>query len=234
MIPGTTSSARHRGIVSYDPRGGRMTAGQRRAWERWWPTYGRDVDGLSASLDAVEWFGRDAPLVLEIGSGMGESTVAMAAAEPQVSHLAVEVYQPGLAHLLIRIRDTGVTNLRLLRGDAVPVLRELIEADSLAGIRVFFPDPWPKQRHQKRRLVQPGFVRLAATRLVPDGTLHLATDWADYATQMREVCAAEPLLRPAGGGSGIVPRPPWRPVTKFEQRAQAEGRTVTDLLYRRS
>jgi tRNA (guanine-N7-)-methyltransferase len=228
------SPARHRPVVSYDTRPGRLTAGQRRAWQRWWPSYGRDAAGL-ARLDFDEWFGRSAPVVLEIGSGMGEATAAMAAAEPELSHLAIEVYQPGLAQLLMRIREAGMDNVRLLRGDAVSVLREWIEPDTLAGIRIFFPDPWPKTRHHKRRLVQPDFVRLAASRLAPGATLHLATDWADYAEQMRTVCAGEPSLRATGPDrTGVIPRPPWRPMTKFELRAREEGRPVWDLRYERA
>ena len=166
---------------------------------------------------------------------MGEATAAMAAAEPALSHLAIEVYQPGLAQLLMRIHDAEVDNVRLLRGDAVDVLRELIEPDSLAGIRIFFPDPWPKTRHHKRRLVKPDFVRLAASRLAPGATLHLATDWADYAEQMRTVCAAEPSLRAAGAdGQDVIPRPSWRPVTKFELRARQEGARCGICLYERT
>ncbi len=225
---------RMRGVVSYDPRAGRMTQGQRRAWQRWWPGYGREA-AEQVRLDLAAWFGRSAPVVVEIGSGMGEATVAMAAAEPGLSHLVIEVYQPGLAQLLMRLREAGVDNVRLLRGDAVPVLRELIEPDSLTGLRIFFPDPWPKTRHHKRRLVQPDFVRLAASRLAPGATLHLATDWTDYAEQMRAVCAAEPALRAAGAeGSDVIPRPSWRPLTKFELRAQREDRPVWDLLYERT
>jgi tRNA (guanine-N7-)-methyltransferase len=225
---------RMRGVVSYDPRAGRMTQGQRRAWDRWWPAYGREVD-LDEPLDLAGWFGRRAPVVVEIGSGMGEATVATAAAEPGLSYLAIEVYQPGLSQLLMRIREAEVDNVRLLRGDAVQVLRALIEPGSLAGIRIFFPDPWPKTRHHKRRLVQPDFVRLAASRLAGGATLHLATDWADYAEQMRTVCAGEPSLRAAGAdGRDVIPRPPWRPVTKFELRARQQGRPVWDLLYQRT
>ncbi|MBV9312357.1 MAG: tRNA (guanosine(46)-N7)-methyltransferase TrmB [Pseudonocardia sp.] len=225
-----------RRVVSFVHRGGRMTEGQRHAWAAWWPTYGRDLSGLSAPLDLVSWFGRDAPVVLEIGSGMGESTAALAAAAPERNHLAVEVYQPGLAQLLMRIRALELTNLRLVRGDAMVLLDEHTEPDSLAGIRVYFPDPWPKRKHHKRRLVEPAFVALAASRLRKGGTLHLATDWAHYAEQMRRVCEAEPRLRnhyPDADG-GWAPRPSWRPLTKFEQRATAEGRTVLDLIYRRT
>jgi tRNA (guanine-N7-)-methyltransferase len=171
--------------------------------------------------------------VLEIGSGMGESTTALAAAAPERDHIAVEVYEPGLAQLLMRLADAGLTNVALLRGDAVALLRERVPPTSLAGIRIFFPDPWPKRRHRKRRLVQPDFIALAASRLEPGGLLHLATDWDDYAAQMRTVCDAEPALEntAAGEPGGWARRPDWRPVTKFEQRALLEGRTIRDLLY---
>ncbi len=207
----------------------RLTDGQRAAWDRWWPVRGHDVADLvngALDYDPAAWFGRAAPLILEIGSGMGESTAALAAAEPDVDHLAVEVFEPGIAALLMRA--TELTNLVVLRGDAVALLSEKVPEASLAGIRIFFPDPWPKRRHHKRRLVQPEFVALAATRLRPGGTLHMATDWADYAEQMRAVADAEPRLV-----GGEVPRPPWRPVTKFEARARAEGRDVHDFVYRR-
>jgi len=217
-----------RRVTSYDPRAGRMTPGQQHAWERSWSRYGRDAADLQPPLDVAGWFGRTGPLVLEVGSGMGESTAALATAQPDTLHLAVEMYQPGLAQLLMRIEAAGSENLRLLRGDAVDVLAELIEPGSLAGIRVYFPDPWPKRRHHKRRLIQPPFVTLAASRLAPTATLHMATDWVDYAEQMQLVADAEPLLR-----GGPVPRPPWRPMTKFEQRAVHEGREVRDLIYQR-
>ena len=219
----------HRAVTSFVHHRARLTDGQRAAWDRWWPTRGHDVaDLLDGALDydPRAWFGRAAPLVLEIGSGMGESTAALAAAEPDVDHLAVEVFEPGIAALLMRA--TELTNLVVLRGDAVALLSEKVPEASLAGIRIFFPDPWPKRRHHKRRLVQPAFVALAASRLEPGGTLHMATDWADYAEQMRAVADAEPRLV-----GGEVPRPPWRPVTKFEARARAEGRDVHDFVYRR-
>jgi tRNA (guanine-N7-)-methyltransferase len=142
--------------------------------------------------------------------------------------VAVEVYPPGLAQLLMRLEERELTNLRLLRGDAVVVLEHLVAPGSLAGLRVYYPDPWPKRRHHKRRLVQPGTVALMASRLAPGATLHLATDVADYADQMREVTDAEPLL--ANPHGGFAPRPPWRPRTKFEARAEQEGRPSRDLL----
>ena len=217
----------HRAVTSFVHHRARLTDGQRAAWERWWPTRGHDVaDLLDGALDydPRAWFGRAAPLVLEIGSGMGESTAALAAAEPDVDHLAVEVFEPGIAALLMRAAE--LTNLVVLRGDAVALLTTRVPEASLAGIRIFFPDPWPKRRHHKRRLVQPAFVALAASRLQPGGTLHMATDWADYADQMRAVADAEPLL-----SGGEVRRPAWRPVTKFEARALSEGRAVRDFVY---
>ncbi|HEY2203341.1 MAG TPA: tRNA (guanosine(46)-N7)-methyltransferase TrmB [Pseudonocardia sp.] len=210
-----------------------MTDGQEHAWRSWWPEFGRTLDAAPRPLDLDGWFGRAAPVIMEIGSGMGESTAALAAAAPGVNHLAVEVYQPGLGQLLMRIHERGLTNLRLLRGDAVRVLRELLPPATLDGIRLYFPDPWPKRKHHKRRLVQPEFAALAADRLRPGGTLHLATDWAHYAEQMRRVCDAEPLLANTAPDGGWTPRPGWRPMTKFEQRAGEEGRQVRDLIYRR-
>jgi tRNA (guanine-N7-)-methyltransferase len=159
---------------------------------------------------------------------MGETTAALAAAEPDADHVAVEVYPPGLAQLLMRLEERGLANLRLLRGDAVVVLEDLVAPDSLAGIRVYYPDPWPKRRHHKRRLIQPATVALMASRLEPGATLHLATDIADYAEWMREVTDAEPLLENPHGG--FAPRPSWRPRTKFEARAEQEGRPSRDLL----
>jgi tRNA (guanine-N7-)-methyltransferase len=214
-----------------------MTTGQRRAWERSWDRWGAEVRDLpDGPLDLAGWFGRTAPVVLEIGSGMGEASASMALAAPGIDHLAVEVYQPGLAALLLRIEQAGITNLRLLRGDAQALLAEHIEPESLHAVRIYFPDPWPKHRHHKRRLICPEFVALVASRLTRGGTLHLATDWADYAQQMLAACTAEQLLRNTADDpslQGFAPRPAWRPVTKFEQRAREEGSVVRDLLFAR-
>jgi tRNA (guanine-N7-)-methyltransferase len=236
MTPTEQRPPHHRTIVSYVQRGERMTAGQQRAWDAHWSRLGREVRDLPPGpLDLAEWFGRRAPVVLEIGSGMGETTAQLAMAEPGVNYLAVEVYKPGLAQLLLRADKLGVRNLRLLRGDAVDLLGEHIEPGSLSTVRIFFPDPWPKKRHHKRRLVQAPLVALLASRLAPGGELHLATDWEDYAEQMMAVCSAEPGLRNqhADQPGGWAPRPGWRPVTKFELRAQEEGRRVRDLRFRR-
>jgi tRNA (guanine-N7-)-methyltransferase len=230
--PGEPSVAHRRSVVSYVQRGGRMTVGQQRAWDTHWARLGREVAELPPGpVEFAEWFGRSAPVLLEIGSGMGETTARLAAAAPEVNYVAVEVYPPGLGQLMLRAETLGLTNLRLLRGDAVDLLTEHVAADSLAGVRVFFPDPWPKKRHHKRRLVQPGFVSLLASRLAVGGTLHLATDWAEYAAQMLAVCSAEPLLR--NRFDGYAPRPQWRPVTKFESRAREEGRPSADLIFER-
>ncbi|HEY0637247.1 MAG TPA: tRNA (guanosine(46)-N7)-methyltransferase TrmB [Pseudonocardiaceae bacterium] len=220
-----------RGIHSYTRRGERITPGQARAWAELWPRYGVTLtDDTTLDLDA--WFGRHAPVVLEIGTGMGETTALLAEAAPEINYLGAEVYRPGLAALLMRVRERGLTNLRLVRGDAVRLLREHLAADSLDGVRVFFPDPWPKARHHKRRIVEPAFVALAASRLRPGGTLHLATDWEPYADQMLAVCRDEPALRNTSPDpAGWAPRPDWRPVTKFERRAVEEGRVVHDLLF---
>jgi len=231
--PARTTHARpSREVPSFVHQRNRLTDGQQHAWERLWPALGHDVAPVveePARFVPAVWFGRTAPLVLEIGSGTGEATVALAAAAPEVDHLAVEVFEPGLAQLLMRIDAAGLGNLQLLRGDAVALLRAAVAPGALAGVRIYFPDPWPKRRHRKRRLVQPEFVRSVAARLSPGATLHLATDWADYAAQMRAVCAAEPLLT-----GGVTARPDWRPVTRFEQRARAAGRDVCDLIYARS
>jgi tRNA (guanine-N7-)-methyltransferase len=209
-----------------------MTVGQERAWQRHWSQLGREVLGLpSGPLDVSGWFGRPAPVVLEIGSGMGETTSRLAAAVPDRNYLAVEVYQPGLAQLMMRADELGLTNLRLLRGDAVVLLTEHIEPDSLSEVRLYFPDPWPKKRHHKRRIVQPDFAALVASRLAPGGRFHMATDWAHYAEHMLAVCSAEPQLRNVH--SGWAPRPDWRPVTKFESRAHTEGRDIRDLIFER-
>ncbi len=207
-----------------------MTVGQQRAWDELWPDLGRTVSELPAGpLDFTEWFGREAPVMLEIGSGMGETTSQLAAAAPELNYVAAEVYDPGLGQLMLRAEKLGVENLRLLHGDAVVLLTKHVEPNSLHGVRLFFPDPWPKKKHHKRRIVSPSFAALVASRLAPGGTFHMATDWENYAEQMLEVCSAEPALR--NRYDGWAPRPEWRPVTKFEQRADVEGRVSHDLVF---
>jgi tRNA (guanine-N7-)-methyltransferase len=224
----------HRSIVSFVQRGERMTVGQERAWDTYWEKMGNDVKSLpEGPLDFTSWFGRSAPVLLEIGSGMGETTSQLVAAAPELNYVAVEVYKPGLAQLLLRAEHLGgLENLRVLRGDAVDLLTDHVAPASLHGVRIFFPDPWPKKKHHKRRLVQPDFVALLASRLEPGGVLHLATDWEHYAEQMLEVCSGERLL--TNLYDGWAPRPDWRPVTKFEQRAVNEGRVSHDLMFKRN
>ncbi|QWF80569.1 tRNA (guanine-N(7)-)-methyltransferase [Amycolatopsis sp. CA-230715] len=223
---------RMRSVVSYVQRGGRMTVGQQRAWDEHWPALGKKVAELpEGPIDFAAWFGREAPVLLEIGSGMGETTSRLAADAPELNYVAVEVYEPGLGQLMLRAEKLGVTNLRMLNGDAVVLLTNHIAPGSLDGARIFFPDPWPKKKHHKRRLVQPAFIALLASRLTPGATLHLATDWAEYADQMLEVCTAEPTLE--NRYETWAPRPEWRPVTKFENRAEVEGRVSRDLIFER-
>lgn len=208
-----------------------MTAGQQRVWRTNWAALGRRVEDLAAGeqLELAAWFGREAPVVLEIGSGMGDATAQLAAAAPEVNHLAAEVYPAGLGQLMLWVEKHELDNVRLIDGDALDLLRDHLAPGSLAGVRIYFPDPWPKKRHHKRRLVTPRFVALIASRLAPGGTLHLATDWAHYADRMLADCSAEPLLR--NRYDGWAPRPLWRPTTKFEARAQTEQRVCRDLIF---
>jgi len=223
----------HPRVTSFRTRRSTLSGGQQATWERRWPELGmqaRDADGPAELLDTDAWFGRSAPVVLEIGSGTGTSTLAMAQAEPHLDVVAVEVYRRGLAQLLSGIDREGVTNIRLVRGDGVDVLERMFGPDSLAGVRVFFPDPWPKARHHKRRLLQPATVALIADRLRPGGVLHAATDHAGYAEHIAEVCDAEPRLRRVAPNDAL-PMSVQRPVTKYEGKAQHAGSAVAELLW---
>jgi tRNA (guanine-N7-)-methyltransferase len=190
------------------------------------PRYGLSFTGELLSPQAV--FGRKAPLVLEIGSGMGETTAAIAAARPDADFIAVEVHGPGVGSLLNRISAGALKNVRVVRHDAVEVLERMVPEGALAAIHLFFPDPWPKKRHHKRRLVQPGFAALAARKLAPGGTLHAATDWPEYAEHMHQVFSGEALLQAADAGFA------HRPATKFEARGKRLGHPIRDLYFRRS
>ncbi len=218
-----------RGIKSYVLRAGRMGTGQVRALRELAPRY--VLPFSAAPFDAPRVFGRHAPLVVEIGFGMGQATAQIAAARPHDDFLGIEVHEPGVGALLQRIDEQQLTNLRIVQHDAVEVLRDMIAPSSLAAVHVFFPDPWPKKRHWKRRLIQPPFIALLASRLEPGGTLHCATDWQPYAEQMLEVLSAEPLL--VNAAEGYAPRPDYRPLTKFENRGLALGHGVWDLLFNR-
>lgn len=227
--PGADAGHR-RSIRSFVLRQGRMTPGQQRAFDEHWSQW-----GLMREAGAPDWsdvFGRSAPLVLEIGFGMGQSLVAMAAAEPDKDFIGIEVHRPGVGKLLHAMAEQGVANIRAYNDDAVEVLQQCIADGSLDRIQIYFPDPWHKKKHHKRRLIQPGFVALLGRKLRPGGQLHLATDWADYAEQMLEVMSnAELFVNQAG--SGFAPRPAWRPLTKFEARGERLGHGVWDLLFER-
>ncbi len=192
----------------------------------------------AALLDLAETFGRaSAPRILEIGFGMGETTASIAAAHPENDYLGIEVHTPGVGSLLKEIAERNLTNVRIVQHDAVEVLRDMIPLASLDGAHIFFPDPWPKKRQQKRRLIQPPLVHLLAQRLLPGGYLHCATDWEEYAQQMLEVLATEPLLENTAsigaGAGGFAPRPAYRPQTKFEARGLRLGHGVWDVVFRR-
>ncbi len=217
-------------IRSFVVRAGRMGSGQARALAELGPRY--VLPYAESTLDFEHAFGRRAPVVLEIGFGMGGATAAIAQGRPEADFLGVEVHPPGVGALLRRIGEMGLGNLRIVQHDAVEVLRHMIAPDALAGVHVFFPDPWHKKRHHKRRLIQPGFVQLLASRIAPGGTLHIATDWQPYAEQMLEVLSTQPLLR--NTAAGYAPRPELRPLTKFENRGLLLGHGVWDLVFTRA
>lgn len=249
MYPHKATEAQHRErrIRSFQPRRGRMTNAQADALDRLWERYGLAIDGTPLDLPAL--FG-DLPVTLEIGFGMGETTAAMAAADPSSGILAADVHTPGHGNLLQMLERDGSPNVRLAAGDAVILLRDMLPDASLAGLRVYFADPWPKPKHHKRRLVQPHFLELVLPKLAPGALVHCATDWEHYAEQMLDVLSAsdelenlhpegdgsgwlEPEQRPAGSVPGYAPRPDWRPLTKFERAGLAKGHVVHDLLFRR-
>ena len=219
----------HRPIRSYVLRQGRVTDAQRRACAALLPRFG--IPFARAPLDLDRAFGRAAPKILEIGFGMGETTARIAASHPQNDYLGIEVHTPGVGGLLKRVEELVLGNVRVIQHDAVDIIESMIPAASLDGVHVFFPDPWPKKRHHKRRLIQPPFVTLLASRMKPGGYLHIATDWEDYARQILEVLSAEPLL--ANTADGFAPRPEWRPLTKFEARGLRLGHRVWDIVFRR-
>lgn len=227
----------HRRVTSFRNRHSALSAAQQRTWDQRWPEVGmqaRDGDGRPAGrLDTAAWFGRSAPLVLEIGCGAGISTAAMAIDEPHLDVIAVEVYRRGLGQLLSAIDRDGIDNIRLINGDGVEVLEHLLGPDSLTGVRVFFPDPWPKARHHKRRLLQPANLELIADRLQAGGILHAATDHADYAEWIGEVGDAEPRLRRVSLDSADLPISLRRPTTKFEEKGLRVGSAINEFVWRR-
>lgn len=222
---------RRRELRSFVRREGRFTPAQQRALRTLWSHYGVDYSGQPRDLDAL--FGRRAPRVLEIGFGNGEALLHAAVLQPECDLLGIEVYRPGVGRALNALAAQGIGNVRICCHDAVEVLRHEIVNASLDEVRIYFPDPWPKKRHHKRRLIQPSFVQLLAERLRPGGRLHLATDWPSYAEHMRAVLAAEPAFAPALGTDPVIARPHWRPQTRFELRGRERGHPVCDLLYAR-
>jgi tRNA (guanine-N7-)-methyltransferase len=225
------SDGLHRPIRSFVVRAGRMTPAQRQALEQSWPRYG--VDAGATPLNFAALFGRNAPRTLEIGFGNGEHLAALAAAHPERDFIGIEVHPPGIGHLLHLAERAHLTNLKVLQHDAVDVLQQQIAAESLDEILVLFPDPWHKQRHNKRRLVNASFAHLAASKLKPGGVLRLATDWTPYAEQMLEVLNAEPLLKNLAPAAGYVLRDDARQPTKFERRGERLGHEVHDLAFAR-
>jgi tRNA (guanine-N7-)-methyltransferase len=235
--PAESSAAHlHPRVTSFRSRRSTLSEPQQDTWDRLWSQLGTQArwpDRPADLLDTAAWFGRSAPIILEIGCGTGTSTLAMAQDEPELDVLAVEVYRRGLAQLLSGIDRQHVTNIRLVRGDGLDVLEHLFGPGSLTGVRVFFPDPWPKSRHHKRRLLQPATIALIAERLVPGGILHAATDHAGYAEQIAAAGDAEPRLRRIAPGTGGLPISVDRPITKYETKAREAGSAVAELLWER-
>ena len=229
-----TKAPARRPVRSYVLRAGRMGTGQQRALLELGPRF--VLPFQSRPLDTAALFRRSAPCVLEIGFGMGDATARIAEARPETDFIGVEVHEAGVGALLRLIGERQLSNLRIVRHDAVEVLQQMIAPASLAAVHVFFPDPWHKKRHHKRRLIQPPLVSLIASRLQPGGVLHCATDWQPYAEQMLEVLSAEPLLANTAGAAagGWAPRPDYRPLTKFEARGLRLGHGVRDLVFSRT
>lgn len=217
-----------RPIRSFVRREGRFTPAQQRAFRDHWGQYG--IDPTASPFEPTHWFATEQPLTLEIGFGRGESLLAQALAEPKVNFIGVEVYRPGMGRLLAQLAQEEVENVRLIHADAAELLAHYFLAGSLQRLQLFFPDPWPKKRHHKRRLVQQPWLSLVHRVLVSGGLLHLATDWEEYALQMQAEIARHDGFENSYPESGFAPRPPWRPVTKFEQRGLKLGHQIYDLL----
>lgn len=223
----------NRPVRSFVIRGGRLTPGQEKAIDRLWPRFGIDVVPGSGLVSFPDLFGRDAPVIVEIGFGNGDATWQMAEAHPEEDFIGIEVHRPGVGRLLMALESHDIPNVRIACQDAVEFMAECIPPASLAGIRIFFPDPWPKKRHHKRRIIQPPFVAQMADSLKPGGILHLATDWKPYAEHMTEVLAGSAAFRNLATQGDYCERPEWRPQTHFETRGQRLGHDVFDLLYER-
>ena len=226
-----TVPERRRGIRSFVLRMGRATAAQQRALTELWPIYGLEFSAQPIDLDRA--FGRAAPRMIEIGFGNGEALLEFARANPDVDCLGIEVHRPGVGHLLLALNDSGLKNVRVMCHDAVEVIQQL-PAQSVSFLHIFFPDPWHKKRHHKRRLIQSAFIALIAPIMKRDGLLRLATDWEHYAQQMREVLDAATDFENCAGADGFIARPQMRPLTRFERRGHRLGHGVWDMEYRRT
>jgi len=222
----------HRSIRSFVLRKGRLTSAQQHALDELWPRYG--IEAGESVMDFYDHFERSAEVILEIGFGNGESTWQMAQIEADKNFIGVEVHEPGVGHLLMALEKHGIDNVRIACEDAVPFMQQRIAAGSLAGVRIYFPDPWPKKRHHKRRIIQPGFVAQLAKCIATGGVLHLATDWQPYAEHMLDVMRSSPDFENLSPAGDYCERPAWRPHTKDETRGERLGHEVRDLLYRRS
>jgi tRNA (guanine-N7-)-methyltransferase len=226
----TDTDSHHRAIRSFVRREGRITRSQQRALDELLPAFGLPADKV---IDPTAVFGRSAPLTLEIGFGNGDSLATMAAQDPAGDFIGIEVHRPGVGHLLLELERRELTNVRVMCDDAVPLVQHCLPDGSLDRVLLFFPDPWPKKRHHKRRIVQPAFVELIATKLRPGGILHMATDWEPYAEHMLGVLSQSDAFRNCADPGNYSPRPDYRPATKFERRGQRLGHGVWDLLFER-
>lgn len=221
----------HRQVRSFVRREGRLTKGQKRALDKLWPAFG--IDNADIMIDLNKTFGREAPKILEIGFGNGRSLAEMAEADPENDYLGIEVHRPGVGSLLLLLEEKALSNVRILCDDAVEILKHRIQDESLDRVQIFFPDPWHKKRHHKRRIIQPEFIRLIARKLKPGGVLHMATDWEEYAQHMTIIMKQSTEFENTSKRGDFVERPDYRPVTKFEQRGQHLGHNTWDLIYRR-
>ncbi|MGE0080430.1 MAG: tRNA (guanosine(46)-N7)-methyltransferase TrmB [Thiohalomonadaceae bacterium] len=228
----TTHTSQLRTVRSFVRRQGRITVAQERALEELWPRFGIEAGEEPLDLDAL--FGRKAPRVLEIGFGDGGNLAAMAEAHPENDYLGIEVHRPGVGRLLMQVGEKGLANVRVMCTDAVEVLTRQIPEDSLDAVLLFFPDPWHKTRHHKRRIVQPAFAELVRRKLVIGGRFHMATDWEDYARHMLDVMQSAPGFRNCSPQGDYIPRPDYRALTKFERRGQRLGHGVWDLMFTRT
>jgi tRNA (guanine-N7-)-methyltransferase len=223
--------ASRRPVRSYVLRAGRLTGGQRRALEELWPVFG--IAEGSRELDFKKLFGNGHPVIMEIGFGNGDATWQMAQAHPEENYLGVEVHRPGVGHLLLKLQEHGITNVRIACEDAVEFLRRRIRPHSLDGVRIYFPDPWPKKRHHKRRIIQAPFVELLAEKMAPGACFHMATDWEPYAEHMLEVMQNARGFENLSPDGSVCPRPEWRPGTRYEKRGERLGHGLFDLVFRR-